>query len=267
MSALQWALLIFAVLAIVAVYLYSRRDRRAMDRWQSDERDEPLLPPRDQQLDIFAGGQFDEFGVGKPRRVAPRIQPLADHPSTEPAATPQRSGGSTRVAPSIAPAPPVSPAPPPVTPPAAAPMAPPAQAQIEEKIVALLIAERDGGQIPGAELHAALQAQGLSYGDRQIYHRLYGDSAVFSIASLVKPGYLDPQQADQFATPGLTVFMVLPGPQQPAAAIRDMLATAGRLANALNAQVYDAKRKPLTPNAGRDLQLEVESWARRHHIG
>jgi len=43
MSPLQWALLIFGVVAVVAVYLYSRRDRRAMEG--SNEPEEPLLPP------------------------------------------------------------------------------------------------------------------------------------------------------------------------------------------------------------------------------
>lgn len=259
MSALQWALLIFAVIAVIAIYWYSRRDRRAMERWQSDAAGESPLPPRDQQLDIFASGQFDEFGVGKPRRVAPSIEPMeGEAPSAlgpsaaTPASRRKRSGAVSE--PASAPA-------------AAAPMAPPAQAQVEEKIVVLLIAKREGGQIPGAQLHAALQTQGLEYGDRRIYHRMLLDTPVFSVASLVKPGDLDPSQAADFATPGLTVFMVLPGPQRPSVAIRDMLVTAGRLADKLNAQVYDAKRNPLTPNTGRELQLEVESWARRNHIG
>ncbi len=262
MSALQWALLIFAVIAVIAIYLYSRRDRRAMESWQSNDAGdagEPLLPPRDQQLDIFSGGQFDEFGVGKPRRIAPSIEPI--HGDAPNVVGPTVGTRPPRPKPVVGTEPSATPVG------TASPMAPPAQPQIEEKIVALLIAERDGGQISGAQLHAALQAQELEYGDRQIYHRMHLDTPVFSVASLVKPGHLDPSQAADFATPGLTVFMVLPRPQQPSIAIRDMLITAGRLADGLNAQVYDAKRKPLTPNAGRDLQMEVESWARRNKIG
>lgn len=259
MSALQWALLIVAVIAVIAIYLYSRRDRRAMDIWQSDDAGEPLLPPRDQQLDIFAGGEFDEFGVGKPRRVAPRID-LMD------GSAPGMRGPTVGVTAPPSETPTVEPERDPtlVT---GAPVAPSAQAQVEEKIVALLIAERDGNQIPGVQLHAALQKLELEYGDRQIYHRMHLDTPVFSVASLVKPGYLDPSQAADFETPGLTVFMVLPGPLQTSVAIRDMLATANRLAEVLNAQVYDAKRKPLTPNAGRELQREVETWASRNHLG
>jgi cell division protein ZipA len=235
MSPLQWALLIFAVVAVLAVYLYSRRDRRAMEDWKgAGEREEPLLAakPRDRQLDIFNGEnqQFDEFGVGKPRRVTPTLD--ADAPPPEPGAAPARASPAT------------------------------ARPSQSEKIVSLLIAVRDGTPpLHGHLLHDALQAQGLEYGARQIYHRLYDGEAVFSVASLLKPGHLDPEAAASFATPGLTLFMILPGPVKPQDAIRDMLGTADRLAKALDAEVYDAKRKPLSPGAARNLQLEVETWA------
>jgi cell division protein ZipA len=250
MTPLQWALLIFGVVAVVAVYLYSRRDRRAMDEWNPNEAQEPLLPPgnKERQLDIFNGTnqQFDEFGVGKPRRVAPSLDDSEDEP--EPAsAPPQRPieiSPGARVPPARAPAP----SPPPSAPPS-------------EKIVSLLIAEREGTAILGPKIHDALEAQGLEFGARQIYHRLLKGEAVFSVASLLKPGHLDPDAAEEFSTPGLTLFMVLPGPQKPTDAIKDMLGTADRLAKALNAEVYDSRRKPLTAGAARNLQLEVETWA------
>lgn len=248
MSPLQWALLIFGVVAVVAVYLYSRRDRRAMEDWNPDEAKEPLLPPakaKDRQLDIFnsVNQQFDEFGVGKPRRVAPSFDAAgAEIPSDEAEAAPAEpieiGTASSRKAPTVAP-----------------------RAAVSEKIVSLLIAEREGTHILGGQIHDALRAQRLEYGARQIYHRLLGNEPVFSVASLLKPGHLDPALADSFSTPGLTLFMVLPGPQKPAEAIKDMLTTAERLARALNAEVYDSKRKPLSPGAARNLQLEVEAWA------
>jgi|SRR5581483_1084652 len=238
MTPLQWALLIFGVVAVVAVYLYSRRDRRAMDDWNPNEPGEPLLPPaRDRQLDIFNGAnanqQFDEFGVGKPRRIAP-------------VATGEAEAGNNPVDPGRRSAPTIGKA---------------ADKVPSEKIVSLLIAEREGTAILGPKIHDALEQQGLQYGARQIYHRLLNGEPVFSVASLLKPGHLDPAAAEEFSTPGLTLFMVLPGPQKPMDAIKDMIGTAERLAKALNAEVYDAKRKPLTPGAARNLQLEVETWA------
>jgi cell division protein ZipA len=236
MSPLQWALLIFGVVAVVAVYLYSRRDRRAMEDWDPNEAKEPLLPPaKERQLDIFNGQnqQFDEFGVGKPRRITP-VANGEDEENPAPARPIEIGGGRT---------------------------APTAAKPPSEKIVSLLIAEREGTAILGPKIHDALEAQGLEYGARQIYHRLLNGEAVFSVASLLKPGHLDPDAADEFSTPGLTLFMILPGPQKPMDAIKDMLGTADRLAKALNAEVYDAKRKPLSPGAARNLQLEVETWA------
>lgn len=265
MSALQWALLIIAAVAVVAVYLFSRRDRRAMERGRAGPAEEPLLPPRDQQLDIFAGGQFDEFGVGKPRRIEPTIgEPkhgnwkedasLQEHPS---AAEPGGGGeggqggldGAKRSHQQ-----------------SEASFPEHSQEGAMEKIIALLLAEREGRTIGGQRVHAALRAQGLRYGDRNIYHRMSNGDSVFSVASLVKPGHLDPAQAKEFSTPGLTLFMVLPGPQQPSVAIRDMLETAGKLASSLNAQIFDANRRPLTQKASKELQDDVNSWARRHEL-
>lgn len=221
MSPLQWALLLFGAAAVIAVYFYSRRDRRAME---DDGTREPLLPKSDQgQLDIFAssGSQFDEFGVGKPRRVTPTVGPAPAEKGEAPA----------------------------------------------EKIVSVLVAEREGTHIRGERIHEALRAQGLEYGARSIYHRLRDGAPVFSVASMLKPGVLDPAAAASFSTPGLTLFMVLPGPQQPQDAIRDMLGTAQQLARALNAEVCDARRRPLAPAALRELEQEVEAWARARARG
>lgn len=240
MSPLQWALLIFAVLAVVAIWWFSRRDKRALDQWQGENGDDPLLAkPGSRQLDIFGGvsQQFDEFGVGKPRRVEPKLDldglPVADTSSPAPAAPVAEPRADRRI-----------------------------DRPASQKIVSLLIADPQGQAIAGPQIHAALAAEGLEYGARQIYHRMAGDEAVFSVASLLKPGVLDPGAAAEFATPGLTLFMVLPGPVKPGDAIRDMIATAERLATALGAEVYDARRQSFTPSSARSLQLEVEAWAR-----
>lgn len=211
--------------------------------------------------------QFDEFGVGKPRkRTAPHIEPTLSAPA-------EPSGGFDAPAAEPAPARPEPPPPaflrapaaprspePRVAEPAPAPAKP--APKVADKIVALLIAEREGTAIMGARLHQALAAQGLVYGAKQIYHRLSGGEPVFSVASLVKPGVLVPAEAAGFSTPGLSVFMVLPGPLKPAAALQDMLSTAQALARALNAEVYDGRKQPLTGESMRELQRDVEDWAR-----
>jgi len=137
-----------------------------------------------------------------------------------------------------------------------------AQGQGNQKIIALLIAEREGTHILGTHIHAALQQHGLEFGSKQIYHRLADGDAVYSVASLLKPGFIDPAEAATFSTPGLSVFMVLPGPLPAMSALREMFATADSLALALNASVYDMRRQPLTPEGKLKIERDVEQWAR-----
>ena len=133
-----------------------------------------------------------------------------------------------------------------------------------QKIVALLIAEREGTHIFGAQVHSALRQHGLEFGAKQIYHRLADGDAVYSVASLLKPGFIDPADAANFSTPGLSIFMVLPGPLPAVSTFREMLATAQSLAKSLNAGVYDMRRQPLSPEMTLKLEREVEQWARQN---
>lgn len=280
MSALQWALLVLSVVIVVAIVALSRREKPPRDA-QPDSGQEPLLPPptrpaASRQMDIFArnadaaGGEapalpYDEFGVGKARRrQAPSLQGGAD--DAEPAGflpaaplvpEPQLPEDDAALDAEPAPAPEAPRAPAFLRAPSAA-----APVQKSERIVTLLIAEREGMPILGPKIHTALKAQGLHFGAKQIYHRMAGDRTVFSVASLVKPGLLVPDEAAHFSTPGLSVFMVLPGPVQPVVALQDMMTTAQTLARALNAEVYDSRKQPLNADAMRLLQNDIEAWWR-----
>jgi cell division protein ZipA len=251
MTELQWALVIVGVAAVIGVYLYSRRDRDLRDWRPPNASDSPLKPkpPTREQMEMFqSSGNFDEWGVGKPRSVgSSRREPELSPPSAEAPKPPEARLDKLKQPARVEPA---------------MDKARPAAARHEEKYVALLIAEREGTNIFGEKLHAALRAQKLEFGARQIYHRLEQGTVQFSVASLLQPGTLDPAQAVGFSTPGLTVFMVLPGPHLPMAAFDDMLATARALARALNAEVFDMQRQVLTDASARTLRAEVETWAR-----
>ena len=235
MSALQLSLLLLGAGIIVALVWSSRRDRKALERLnapapRSAHRDWSASDSATQPAATEAKAGFDELGVGKPRKA----------------------GANSTIPPRTAPT---------VTPIAPAPVAP----QVPEKVIGLYIAEHEGTNILGPKIHAALQARGLRYGARRIYHRFEGEHAIFSVASLVKPGTLDPAEAEGFATPGLSVFLQLPGPLRPVAAFQDMLDTARGLARALNAELYDTEqRAPLSPERERALHEQVEDWARRY---
>jgi len=236
-SALQWALLLLGVGIAAGLIWSSWRERRAADRLNAPaprpaNRDwsaaHDALPPAAPRVagDASTPG-FDEYGVGRPRK-APSLPP--------------------RTTPTVG------------TPPAAA--APP---KVEGLVIGLYIAEHEGTNILGPKIHAALRDRGLRFGAKRIYHRFDGEHAIFSVASLVKPGTLDPAEAEGFATPGLSVFLQLPGPLRPVAAFQDMLDTARGLARALNAELYDSElRAPLSGERERALHEQVEEWARRY---
>lgn len=245
MSVLQTALLIVGVVAVIAIYFFSRRDKGSLKGWAPPAVSSPLKPPGGDQMEIFSrSGEFDEFGVGKPRRrTEPTMPGVPQNPVLEEAPPAAVATGAV---------------------PAFVSQAKTEAKPAEQKIVAILIAEREGTAILGNKLHAALKRQGLDYGDRKIYHRKEMGQTLFSVAGLLKPGQLDPAEAETFSTPGLTVFMVLPGPVKPVYAMRNLLDTAKELARSLNAELFDAKRQPFTAESERTMIAEVEGWAQRN---
>lgn len=233
MSELQWALLVLAIAAVIGIYWVSRvRPAARMRREEPDAEGD--------QMDLWAPsgdskGSFDEFGVGEPRV---RSVPAAGQPSGLDAVP--AAGGKPE--------------------PASKPTAK-IQPQ-DQKIISFYIAEREGTYILGPQIHRALQRQGLVFGERKVYHRLHDGQPVFGVASLLKPGELDPADAEGFSTPGLSVFMVLPCGREPESAFEDMLSTAQALASELHAQLYDADRQPLTEDKAKKLRFEIGEWAR-----
>ena len=257
MSTLQWALLIIAIIVVVVIYIASRREKRNAvgKEWNAPRATPGAKPPAGgDQMEIFSRtGEFDEFGVGKPRikRVAPTVGATGS--------LPLEGGSPAPTMPGIAPAEVVAETQTAASEPPAAP-----QREVEQKILAILIAEREGGVILGNNLHRALRKEGLIYGDRQIYHRMDLGKPVFSVAGLLKPGQLDPAEAESFSTPGLTLFLVLPGPSSPNEAARDLLNTAKALAKSLKGELFDNKRQPFTEASERAMLADVEDWARRN---
>lgn len=127
-------------------------------------------------------------------------------------------------------------------------------------ILSLHVTSAEPGGFGGAQVLAALQSSGLQYGQYQVFHRLLNNhpqNSVFSVANLVEPGVLSPQDLPQQRVPGLTLFLVLPGPQDGVLACADMLATARALARLLGGTVRDDQRQPLTPQAAQQIRRRI----------
>ena len=136
-----------------------------------------------------------------------------------------------------------------------------------ERIVTLFVAARPGENLAGSDVVVAAEKAGMQFGDMGIFHRLVsgkaGEGPVFSMANMVKPGHFDMAQLDDVQTPGVTLFMTLPGPLPALDAWEMLLPTAQRLAELLDAQVLDEGRNALGRQRIAHIRDELRAWDRQ----
>lgn len=137
-----------------------------------------------------------------------------------------------------------------------------------ERIFTLYVKAKTGRQISGVELLDAAIKTGLQFGERKIFHRTHEGSSepIFSMANLVKPGFFDPGAWNVFETPGVALFMTLPGPE-PALDCWDAMHAAGqRLAELLNAELLDDSRCRMSRQRIAQLREAMREYDRRMEI-
>lgn len=134
-----------------------------------------------------------------------------------------------------------------------------------DRIVVLYVRTRAGGEIAGPRLVEAARMAGLEYGHMDIYHRLdesgYRD-IIFSMANMVAPGTLGEANTPEFTTPGVALFMQLPGPLRALDAWDAMLATARRLAEVLDAEMLDENHSTLNRQRIQQIREEMREYDR-----
>jgi len=115
-------------------------------------------------------------------------------------------------------------------------------------------------------LRAAYDAE-LKLGDMKIFHRYpqgkNAGRALFSMASMVEPGVFPIATMSDFSTPGLTLFAVLPGPEDGIAIFSDMLFTAERIAALLDGELQDETHSALTKQTIEHLREEILEHRRK----
>ena len=119
-----------------------------------------------------------------------------------------------------------------------------------ERLLIISVVAPQGDVFSGDALFKALQNNKLQLGDQGIYQRVTvtggGQQAVFGIANLVKPGTFSATDMHSFSTPGITLFLQLPGPLDPVEAFDDFVYTAERLAVELGGELQDQKQCVVT---------------------
>lgn len=203
MDGLRWLLLLFGMLVVAGVYVYSRRGHgekpqdEASGSQDSGQRIEPSL-----------GGSDEASGV------APDADENAEaYASEEP-----------------------------------------------QKIVTLRLVARDKGSFPGDELVLSLRGIGMRHGKFGIFHRCDGsdeNKVIFSAASLVEPGSFDLKNIKTQQIPGISLFLVLPGPVDGAQGFDLMMAAARALAQSLDAELLDESGSTLSIQRERYIREEI----------
>ena len=205
MDGLRWLLLLFGLLVVAGVYLYSRREKATTEDDDAiSHRVAPSLDGADLQEDADSMLDADDGVEG------PDEQPVA-----------------------------------------------PNQPQ---KIVTVRIVAREKKAFAGDELILSMRGIGLRHGKFGIFHRYDGNDetkTVFSAASLVEPGSFDLQNIQGQQIPGISLFLVLPGPIDSVEAFDLMLAAARTLTQSLDGELLDESGSTLSIQRERYLREEI----------
>lgn len=215
MEPLSWILLALGLSALVAVFIWRRRDAAESGQQLAHEA----------QL----GADYDENGelMSEVRLIRPRDLMSAEKAEKLEAQGPTPTaldGAKEDLTPDTAEEPPEV-----------------------DKVIVLHVMAPHGGTFAGLELRAALIAEGLVLGQDGFFGRRdeRNNCIKWRVANMLKPGTFDVASFEQMQTPGLTLFMAMPGPFSFLDAFDDLVATAQRLSERLGGSVADERRHRL----------------------
>ncbi len=129
-----------------------------------------------------------------------------------------------------------------------------------QKIVTLRLIGREKKPFQGDELILSMRGIGLRHGKFGIFHRYDGNNesrTIFSAASLVEPGSFDLTNIKDQQIPGISLFLVLPGPVDNVEAFDMMMAAARALAQSLDGELLDESGSTLSIQRERYLREEI----------
>lgn len=153
--------------------------------------------------------------------------------------------------------------------------------EVEDVIVFNIIA-KNKGTFSGQTLLKSAEMCHMELGKMNIFHRyessastsamaghgVHGHSRrkrnkLFSMANLVEPGTFNPESMHDFKSPGVCLFMQLPGPSRSIAGLELMVDTARKMAIKLNAEMRDENHSVITPQTIEHYRQRVMEFERK----
>jgi len=142
----------------------------------------------------------------------------------------------------------------------------PAPTGVKEIIVVNAVSKDPLG-FNGEELLHILLTCDLRFGKMNIFHRYEKSNAKgavqFSVANSVEPGTFDLNNMRSFKTPGICLFLQLPGPQDAQKALEYMVETAQCIARNLNGELRDENRSALTAQTVEHFRSRIREFDRK----
>ncbi len=138
-----------------------------------------------------------------------------------------------------------------------------------QKIVTLRLVARHKKSFKGDELILSMRGIGLRHGKFGIFHRYDGNDesrTIFSAASLVEPGSFDLANVKEQEIPGISLFLVLPGPVEGVDAFDLMMETSRALATSLDGELLDESGSNLSIQRERYLREEIIQYQHSHLV-
>ena len=129
-----------------------------------------------------------------------------------------------------------------------------------QQIVTVRIVAKEKESFAGDDLILSMRGIGLRHGKFGIFHRYDGSDeskTIFSAASLVEPGSFDLENIKGQEIPGISLFLVLPGPVDSIEAFDMMLAAARALTQSLKGELLDESGSTLSIQRERYLREEI----------
>ncbi len=140
----------------------------------------------------------------------------------------------------------------------------------DEVIIINLMSTAEGEQFRGTDIWAALESQGLEYGNMEIFHFDSGsgaDTIKFSAANVLNPGTFPTEKLEYFYTPGICFFMTLTPGVSNLQAFNKLLSAARGVASKLGGELQDQQRNYLTHQSIEAIRTQMGDFQRKHLQG
>jgi cell division protein ZipA len=258
MDEMRIILIIIGLILLAAIYWLGRRDeRRAQEKKALQERHDPLTGTIADDVDDDLA--YDRFFMSEADNEIIFKSPVMKE-TTSPATV---NAGYSATANTHDEAVFVSMEEP-------APQAIELPAGVKPLIINLTVLAPQDMTFKGNHLKQTLDESGMSHGDMSIYHYFRKPKVdslpsrgqrLFSIANMVEPGYFDPTDLNTYQTPGIVLFLQLPGPIDGVLAFEKMHQMGEMLAKRLSGVLCDEKLNKITPQSITHIKDEISEYS------